>query len=173
MPAPARAQIVSGGEMAYIGSGLCVSGKTQISPYGYLIPFGLYANTVVSTYSSCPKAVGPKQYMPCIRMLDDGCLGNPVPPAPAPAKPWVARSMPVGSLAITQALYLDVNGTKQFCSMIVGWQTNNVAEASMSYFGGAAGSCGFGTYGVSTGVFAWDGTTWQGAWFWTGDLFLF
>lgn len=80
--------------------------------------------------------------------------------------------MDVGSIAVAQALYLDVNGSKQYCSTMVEWQYNSVGEAEMTAVNNASPTCGPGTYGVSTGVYVWDGTQWQGSWFWTGDLFL-
>lgn len=174
LPAPARAQATVGPEMMYIGSGLCVSGTASVSTFpGYLgLPFYIYATSAVSTFSSCPTAIVARQYAPaCQWPYDTGCVPNiPKPPQP---QPWVAKTMPVGWLAIAQDMYLDSNGSRQFCLHLSSWVYNTVPVTSATIKSSTSAACGMGNYGVNTGIYAWDGSAWQGGWFYAGDVFLF
>lgn len=177
LPTPAHAQTVTYGTRTYGGTSMCVYGWTQLIGWGaFGLPLGFTATTemvVWKEFSSDP---------PCQNFAATAlpsCLGDAGPYAckpPWPATTWGPndpyKHMDVGSIAVAQALYLDVNGSKQYCSTMVEWQYNSVGEAEMTAVNNASPTCGPGTYGVSTGVYVWDGTQWQGSWFWTGDLFL-
>jgi hypothetical protein len=172
LPAPARAQSASGGEMVYSVSGLCVFGSAQVTtawPNGEVgLPLFFTAASTVSAYSSCPNAVVARQYAPCTWPYNTGC---PIPPVKT--QPWVAKTMPAGTLAILQQLYLVVNGQAQYCSTPLStWQYSSTAEAAMTVSSVSTAMCGQGYYELGTGVYAWNGSAWEGGWYWVGSLYM-
>jgi hypothetical protein len=168
LPAPARAQ-VHNVQTLYASQGLCVTGFGSLSTFTeWGIPVAIYSTVEASTYSSCPATRKIVEWVPC-------------PPIPGSYngecpiyQSWPAKLMPPGSLAIAQDLYLDVNGSKQFCMHLSpSWvyNTTSVSSASMSSSAGAA--CGQGSYAVYIGAYAMDANNqWQGGWFWNGDVFV-
>jgi hypothetical protein len=156
---------------------MCVYGWTQTVAKGVFgIPVSLTATTEMVVWKRFPGDVPCENF--AVTYFPD-CLGDSGPNACRPKPPatyWGVNDpyqhMEVGDIAVAQALYMDVNGSKQFCSTMVQWQYNSAVEAEMTVVNNGLPTCGPGNYGVSTGVYVWDGTQWQGSWFWTGDLFL-
>jgi hypothetical protein len=180
LPAPARAQwtagpqVSAGPEMLYITSNLCVAGAAQANSLNfYGVPLYINATTLVSSYSSCKTASLGKQFASKCDLDHPGfCVPTHPTPQPSPPVTWVLKTMPVGSLAVMQQLYLDVNGTKTYCSTPLNWQYSTVAESSMAGLSNGPPACGAGNYGMASWVYVWDGKAWQGGSFWTPDVYI-
>ena len=169
LPAPVHAQN-SGGMLFYAAHYMCVFGDTEItvlSQPGW--PDGIMAATYVHTTGQCLNTPLNKLYSPCTDSSVTGvvsCTGLPFNPN------INVKMMPAGMLAVAQALYKDVNGTKQFCASLSSWNYSTI-KSNLGFGSGIMGAqCGSGYYGVSSGVYAWDGTAWQGGWCWLGDVYL-
>src|SRR5271157_714573 len=143
LPTTAQAQSVTSGALTYGGSTMCVYGWTQLIPWGaFGLTLGATATTEMVVWKEFPGDV------PCQNITPTAlpsCLGDSGPYACKPKWPATTwgpndpyKHMDVGSIAVAQALYLDVNGSKQYCSTMVEWQYNSVAEAEMTVVNNAS-----------------------------------